>query len=39
MRANLRAVLEQVTLASLCASELPKAVDALADDPDAWSAH
>ena len=39
VRANLRTVLEEVTLADLCEHELPKAVDALADDPDAWSAH
>lgn len=39
VRANLRTVLEEVTLASLCNQELPKAVEALADDPDAWTAH
>jgi Rrf2 family protein len=39
VRANLRTVLENVTLAGLCHQELPKAVDALADDPDAWAAH
>ncbi len=39
VRANLRTVLEEVTLASLCNQELPKAVEALADDPEAWTAH
>lgn len=39
VRANLRTVLEEVTLASLCQHELPEAVNALADDPDAWTAH
>lgn len=39
VRANLRTVLEEVTLAGLCQHELPAAVDALADDPDAWTAH
>jgi len=36
VRANLRTVLEQVTLADLCAGALPPSVDALADDPAAW---
>lgn len=36
VRANLRTVLEQVTLADLCAGALPPAVDALADDPASW---
>jgi Rrf2 family protein len=36
VRANLRAVLERVTLADLRAGELPSEVDALADPEDAW---
>lgn len=36
VRANLRTVLEQVSLADLCAGALPPAVDALADDPASW---
>lgn len=36
VRANLRAVVENVTLADLAAGELPKPIAALADDPDAW---
>jgi Rrf2 family protein len=36
VRANLRAVLEQVTLADLAAGELPPHVSQLAKDPEAW---
>jgi Rrf2 family protein len=36
LRANLRAVLDEVTLADVVAGKLPPAVSALADDPDAW---
>lgn len=36
VRANLRAVLEQVTLADLRDAKLPPDVDLLADDTDAW---
>jgi Rrf2 family protein len=36
VRANLRAVLENVTLAELTSGELPDAVRVLVDDPDAW---
>jgi Rrf2 family protein len=36
VRANLRAVLEQVTLADVCADDLPEPVARLAKDPDAW---
>lgn len=36
VRANLRTVLEQVSLADLCAGVLPPSVNALADDPAAW---
>lgn len=39
VRANLRAVLEQVTLADLRDSALPPDVEALASDPDAWLPH
>jgi Rrf2 family protein len=39
VRANLRAVLEQVTLADLARGELPASVEALAADPDAWAPH
>jgi Rrf2 family protein len=36
VRANLRAVLEEVTIADLRADKLPRAIDRIADDPDAW---
>jgi Rrf2 family protein len=36
VRANLRAVLERVTLADLTAGDLPDAVRELTEDPDAW---
>jgi Rrf2 family protein len=39
VRANLRAVLEQVTLADLVSGRLPKDVAQLAADPDAWVPH
>lgn len=39
VRANLRAVLEQVTLADLAAGQLPPAVEAIASDPEAWRVH
>jgi len=39
VRANLRAVLEQVTVADLAHGELPASVEALASDPDAWRPH
>ena len=39
LRANVRAVLEQVTLADVAAGELPDRVRDLARDPDAWSPH
>ena len=39
LRASLRAVLEDVSLADVVAGKLPKAVLALADDPEAWAAH
>jgi Rrf2 family protein len=39
VRANLRAVLETITVADLAAGSLPKAVRKLASDPEAWQAH
>ena len=39
MRASLRSVLEQVTLADVAAGELPASVRALTEAPDAWVSH
>ena len=39
VRASLRSVLEETTLADLARGELPASVEALARDPDAWAAH
>jgi Rrf2 family protein len=39
VRANLRSVLEAVTLADLAAGRLPDQVVAIAADPDAWLPH
>lgn len=39
VRANLRAVLEQVTLADVAAGRLPDVVDRLTADPEAWQPH
>jgi Rrf2 family protein len=39
VRASLRAVLEQVTLAQVASGELPDHVRQLAADPDAWAPH
>ena len=39
VRASLRSVLEETTLADLARGELPPAVEALARDPDAWALH
>lgn len=36
VRKNLRSVVEQVTVADVASGDLPKAVDRLADDPEAW---
>jgi Rrf2 family protein len=36
VRANLRRVLEQVTIADLARSELPASVESLIEDPGAW---
>ncbi len=39
VRANLRAVLETVTLAHLVKGQLPRSVRKMISDPDAWVAH
>jgi Rrf2 family protein len=39
VRASLRGVLEQVTLADLASGELPEHVRELAADPDSWAPH
>ena len=39
MRANLRAVLEDVTLADIAADDLPGQVTRITDDPEAWVTH
>ncbi len=39
VRASLRSVLEEVTLADLAAGKLPPNVDKLTRDPDAWQPH
>jgi Rrf2 family protein len=39
VRANLRAVLERVTIADLASADLPAAVAELTRDPDAWQPH
>ena len=39
VRANLRAVLEHVTLADVARGELPAEIGTLAADPDAWQPH
>jgi Rrf2 family protein len=36
VRANLRRVVEHVTIADVANGKLPRAVDKLADDPDVW---
>jgi Rrf2 family protein len=36
VRANLRRVVEQVTIADIAAGQLPAAIDKLAEDPGAW---
>ena len=36
VRANLRRVVEHVTLADVAAGQLPAAIDKLAEDPEAW---
>jgi Rrf2 family protein len=37
LRHNLREVVEHVTLADLAAGALPSEIDALAEDPEAWT--
>jgi Rrf2 family protein len=39
VRASLRSVLEETTIADLARGELPASVEALVRDPDAWAAH
>ena len=39
VRANLRAVLEHVTIADVARGELPASVEALASNPNAWQPH
>jgi Rrf2 family protein len=39
LRASLRAVLEEVTLADVAAGELPESVVRLTENPDAWVSH
>jgi Rrf2 family protein len=39
LRANVRAVLEEVTLADVAAGELPNQVRELVRDPEAWAPH
>jgi Rrf2 family protein len=39
LRASLRGVLEDVTLADVVSGRLPRSVLALTDDPEAWAAH
>jgi Rrf2 family protein len=39
VRANLRAVLEEVTLADIATGDLPPVVDELTSDPGAWLTH
>src|SRR3954451_9202791 len=39
VRANLRAVLEHVTIADVARGELPQPVEELAANPDAWQPH
>jgi Rrf2 family protein len=36
VRANLRSVVEHVTVADIALGKIPKAIDKLADDPDVW---
>ena len=39
VRANLRSVLESVTLADLASRSLPSAIEELTRDPEAWVRH
>jgi Rrf2 family protein len=39
VRAALRGVLEQVTVADVASGRLPRSIERLADDPEAWKPH
>ena len=39
VRANLRAVLEEVTVADVASGDLPDVVEDIASDPEAWATH
>ena len=39
VRASLRAVLEEVTIADIVSGKLPRSVQKLTTDPDAWLSH
>ncbi len=39
VRANLRSVLEGVTVADIAAGRLPRRIGKLTEDPDAWAPH
>jgi Rrf2 family protein len=39
VRANLRAVLEEVTLADIASGQLPPVIDEITSDPSAWLTH
>ena len=39
MRANLRAVLEELTLADVASGNLPPEIEAITSDPEAWQSH
>ena len=39
VRASLRSVLEEVTLADLASDELPEAITRMTRDPEAWQGH
>ena len=39
VRANLRAVLESVTLADIASGDLPDLIDELTSDPEVWATH
>jgi Rrf2 family protein len=39
VRANLRSVLETITLADVAAGKLPQEIEAVTEDPEAWQPH
>jgi DNA-binding IscR family transcriptional regulator len=39
VRANLRSVLERVTLADIAGGELPGLIDEITSDPEVWATH